>query len=142
MIEKRYLVEKALAEIGLAGSVFDLPPAEQNDVLTQLEGYMGMLQAQGVNVNYQFATRPFEEAANPEESTLADDSGIALMHAEAIYTNLAIRICPMFGKTPSIELKVAAKNAHNAMLTSIVTVAKLQYPCTYPMGAGNRWWRR
>lgn len=144
MIEKRYLVEKALAEIGLAGSAYDLTPEEQTDVLTQLDGYMGTLKAQGVEVGYLFAIPDFETEANPQESTMADDSGIKLMHAEAIYTALAIRICPMFGKQPAPDLKIAFQRAHNAMLTSVAKTVKLEYPTRYPLGAGNRCygWRR
>jgi hypothetical protein len=56
---------------------------------------------------------------------------------EAVYLNLAIRICPAFGKTAAPELRLAAKQAYDALLSRAMQPQPAQLP-SMPAGAGNR----
>lgn len=135
MIKKRYLIDQAMTEIGMGGYQFDASPEEHTDILRQMDAMVAMWSSKGVDVGYNVPT-------DPTDSDLDDDSGIELQHAAAVYKSLAVQICPMYGKQPSILLVKTQEDAYNAMLSSVATKPTRQYPELYPLGAGNRRYRR
>lgn len=135
MIKKRYLIDQAMTEIGMGGYQFDASPEEHTDILRQMDAMVAMWSSKGVDIGYNVPT-------DPTDSDLDDDSGIELQHAAAVYKSLAVQICPMYGKQPSILLIKTQEDAYNAMLSSVATKPTRQYPEHYPLGAGNRRYRR
>lgn len=135
MIKKRYLVDQAMIEIGMGGYQFDASPEEQTDILRQMDAMVAVWSSKGVDIGYVLPI-------NPTDSDLDDDSGIELQHAAAVYKSLAVQICPMYGKQPSILLVKTQEDAYNAMLSSVAVMPERQYPDRYPLGAGNRRFRR
>jgi len=135
MIKKRYLIDQAMTEIGMGGYQFDASPEEHTDILRQMDAMVAMWSSKGVDVGYNVPT-------DPTDSDLDDDSGIELQHAAAVYKSLAVQICPMYGKQPSILLVKTQEDAYNAMLSSVAVMPERQYPDRYPLGAGNRRYRR
>jgi len=121
-----------MSEIGLSGYVFDIESDEIQEALNKLDGYMGVLLSQGVNIGYNF----------PATSVLSDpdeESGIPNYGEMAIWQNLAIRLCPAYGKSPSPALGVSAHQAMNHLMSKIATIPSTRYPTTLPIGRGNRY---
>ncbi len=126
MITKGYLVNEALTELGLASYVFDMQPQDRQSALNKLDDMAG--EWSDINMGYLQPT-------NNGESDQADDSGLTNATKNAVILNLAVRIAPQFGKTPSPETKTAAKQAYNSLPR---TIPPMEYPLHRPIGSGNK----
>ena len=131
MITKFHIVDRAFAEIGLTGYTLNASPEEQQDAIYQLDSMMAEWLSQGVNVSYVLPT-------SPEDALLSDDSGLSMADINGVAKQLAIRICPSYGKTASPHLMGSAAQAKNALWVAHMTVPASRYPATMPVGAGNR----
>lgn len=129
-LTKRQIVEGAFEEIALANYTFDLTPQELQSGLARIEGLLRSWASLGIDTGY---IMPF----TPDVSDLDDDSGMNDMYIEAVRTNGAIRLAPMFGKTVSAETRTAAKSAYERML-SCRPIPQMCLPRGMPRGAGNR----
>lgn len=96
---KRQLVESAYEEIGLASYVFDLNPEQLQSVVKRLDAMMATWAGKGILVGFPVST-------NPDDTTLAQDTGIPDYAAEPIYTNLALRLAPTIGKVVYSSIQV------------------------------------
>lgn len=132
---KGELINEAFAEISLAASVFDLQPEEQETALRRLDTMMATWVQKGARLGYSLPS-------SPDASNLDDDSGLPDWAIEAVYLNLAIRLAPGFGKTPTIETKTNAKTGYDSILWAAAHPIEQQLPSTMPRGAGNKPWRR
>lgn len=123
------LVGLAFAELGLAVYVFDLKAEQKSAALLQLRLMMGEQPWKAV---------PFNKAATPADEGWANPSAIPDEVAQAVYTNLALRMAPGYGKSPSADTRRAATAGLTlvAALTADTPVQEL--PSTLPVGAGNR----
>lgn len=132
---KRQLIEQAFEEIGLASYVYDLTPEQLQSALRRMDAMIGGWNANGIRIGY-----PLPSA--PDLSDIDQDAGVPDFATEALYTNLAVRLAPSFGKTVSPELKAYAKDAYGnlANQTAIPTIER-QLPQTMPRGAGTKPWR-
>lgn len=129
---KRQLVEDAFGTIGLSGYVFNLSPDQQQSALRQLDAMMATWEARGIRLGYLMPT-------SPSESNLNQDSGIPQQAAEAVYTNLGLRLASGIGKVASQELKQIAHQSYQSVATKYgVTMPEMQLPPTMPRGAGNK----
>lgn len=79
--------------------------------------------------------------SNPQDSVLADDSNIPDYATEAIYTNLALRIAPSFGKMVSADTRALAKSSLDALFVRFAFPNEQQFPHGTPAGAGAKSWR-
>lgn len=130
MSKKRYLIDMAFSEIGLSGYVFDQDPEERQEALHKLDGYMAMLKNQGVVIGYNFP-------ASNSVSDLDDESGLPNYAEMAIWQQLALRLCPAYGKTASQILVSSAHQAKAHLMSFIAVVPSTRYPTTLPIGRGN-----
>lgn len=132
---KRQFITQAFEEIGLASYVFDLTPEQLNSALRKMDAMIAGWNANGVRIGYPLP-------ASPEDSDLDEESGVPDFANEAIYLNLALRIAPGLGKTPSAETKQFADMAYNnlANQTALPTLER-QMPVTMPRGQGTKPWR-
>ncbi len=131
MSKKRYLIDMAFSEIGLSGYVFDQDAEERQEALHKLDGYMAMLKNQGVNIGYNFP-------ASNSVSDLDDESGLPNYAEMAIWQQVALRLCPAYGKTASQILVSSAHQAKAHLMSFIATIPATRYPTTLPIGRGNR----
>lgn len=129
---KRQLIEQAFDEIGYADYSFDVQPQQYNTALIKLDAMMDRWLLKGIDLSYPIPT-------NPQDSDLDTDSSIT-NDAEAVYTNLAVRIAPSLGKTVSIELKAAALESYRTLLIAAATPSAMQLPDTTPKGQGSKYW--
>lgn len=131
---KRDLVVQAFEEIGYASYIYDAMPEQLDSVLRSLDSMMATWNALGIRIGYPIPSSPSESDIN--QVTEVTDSAV-----EAIYTNLAIRIGPRFGKSIPQETRQVAKAAYDALLAKLAMPNPMQFPNTVPAGAGNKPWR-
>lgn len=131
---KGQFVKQAFEEIGLASYVFDLQPAQLESARCKLDSMMASWNAKGVRLGYPIPSSPDE--GDLDEQTSVPDAAI-----EAIYTNLAVRLAPSFGKSASPDLKVVAKMSYDTLLARTAVPPEQQMPASMPSGAGNKPWR-
>jgi hypothetical protein len=132
---KRQLVVQAFEEVGYAQYAYDLQPEQLQAGLRRLEALMGTWNGRGIRLGYPLTN-------NPDAAELDVASNIPDASTEAVYTNLAIRIAPIVGKTASAETKQAARSAYTELLSRFTKPQEQQLPATMPAGAGNKPWRQ
>jgi len=128
---KRQFVNQAFIELGLASYQFDLSAEDLQTALRQLDAMMAAWNAIGIRVNYPLP-------GYPDSSDLDDETGVPDAANEAIYANLAIRIAPSFGKIVSVDTKLQARNAYNALASKFAQPGERKLPPNTPIGAGYR----
>lgn len=131
---KRQFVTEAFDSIGLASYVFDLQPEQLQSALRKLDTQMATWNAKGIRLGYPLPS-------SPQDSDLDEETNVPDSAFEAVYTNLAIKIAPSFGKQVAIEIKVAAKQAYDTLLQRATAPIEKQLPSTMPLGAGQKPWR-
>lgn len=127
---KRQFIEQAFEELGLAAYVFDLTPEQIQSALRRLDSMMATWNAKGIRLGYPIPS-------SPQNSNSTDETQVPDAANEAIYTNLALRIAPSFGKTPSTELKGNAKACYDLLLMR-ASLPPEQQLAALPSGAGNK----
>jgi len=130
---KRQFVTQAFEEIGLAAYVFDLNPEQLQSGLRRLDSMMATWNAKGIRLGYPLPS-------SPQDSDLDEQTSVPDSSNEAIYLNLALRIAPSFGKTPSVDTKATAKAAYDNLLSIAAMPMEMRLPGTLPVGAGNKPW--
>lgn len=128
---KRQFVEGAFEEIGLASYVFDLSPEQLESAVRRMDAMMAEWNGKGIRLGYPIP-------GSPQDTDLDDPSNVPDSAWEAITANLALRLAPTMGKTPSVETKITAKNAYNTVLNRACFPPEMQFPGTLPSGAGNK----
>lgn len=130
MWTKRDLIMQAFDELGLAASVYDLPPESLESARRRLDTMMASWAARGIKFGYPLPS-------GPNESDLDDASGLPDLALEAVYTSLAVLIAPSYGKVVSETTKARAREALSALQVRAAMPAEMQMPGTMPAGAGN-----
>lgn len=132
---KRQLVEQAFEEIGLAAYTFDLQPEQLQAGLRRLDSMMATWNNQGIRIGYPLPS-------SPNTSDLNAETGVTDMAIEAITSNLAVRIAPLFGKTVSPDTKANARRAYIALLNYAAQIPERALDhLAIPAGDGNKYWR-
>ena len=132
---KRDIINMAFEEIGLAGYVFDLQPQQLEGALRRLDAMMATWNGKGIRLGYPLPS-------SPGASDLDQDANVSDAALEAMALNLAVRIAPGFGKTPSPDTKASAKNAYNQIIAQSAKPVEMQLDnMSIPSGAGNKGWR-
>ncbi len=131
---KRQFVNQAFEEIGLAAYTFDLQGNQLQSACRKLDAMMAKWNADGIRVGYPMPSSP-EDTDLDTETTVPDAAN------EAIYTNLAIRIAPGFGKVVSKDTISCAKQSYTALISWLKTPPKRRFTPQTPAGAGSKYWR-
>jgi hypothetical protein len=131
---KRQFVTAAFEEIGLAAYVFDMQPEDEQTALRRLDAMMAEWNAKGIRLAYPLP-------GSPEDSLLTEPSQVPDSANEAIITNLALRLTPVYGKQPNAMTLSTAKAGYNTLLSRAAMPGEQQFPDTMPAGAGWKTWR-
>lgn len=127
---KRDVIAQAFSEIGKGSYDFDLQPEDLQTALRKLDAMMATWGgAQGVRIGY---------SGGDGKGDLGADTTVPDWAYEALYLNLALRLCPDYGKTPSPITMMNAKAALDAVRTRTVQPARRQIRGY--AGAGNSRW--
>jgi hypothetical protein len=130
---KRQFVEAAFEECGMASYAFDLTPQMLNSACQRLDSMMAQWNAKGIRLSYPLPP-------NPDDSDLDTPTDVPDSANEAIITNLALRLAPSFGKTPSPLTLSTAKAGYNTLMARAAMPEEMQLPSTMPVGAGQKAW--
>lgn len=126
---KREFIVAALEEIGLT-SAYDLAADELAASLKRLDNMMATWNANGLRLGYPLPDTP--SASNIDDNTNVPDRA-----NEAIVTNLAVKLAPMYGKTVSQDTKVSASQAYRVVANYAVAPLPRAMPNdAVPAGAG------
>lgn len=131
---KRQLVAAAFEELGMAEYVFDLTPDQLQGAVRRLDTVVAEWSGLGIQLGYPFAM-------NPDNANLDSATDVPISSNSAVFCNLAIRIAPSYGKTPSNETKVAAKQGYDILFARASQPPAMQLTADTPLGAGNKRWR-
>ena len=131
---KKQFIIAALDELAISNYEFDISPDELQSCLIKLDAMMAKWNARGIRIGYPIP--PGQSSSSLDDVTNVPDSSI-----EAIYTNLAIRISPSFGKIVSSDTKLCAKEAYNILKSRAASPGQMQLPGEMPAGAGNKNWQ-
>jgi hypothetical protein len=131
---KRQMIEQAFDEIGLASYAFDLTPEQMQSAIRRLDTMMAAWNALGIRLGYPLPS-------SPQDSELDEQTNVPDSANEAIYTNLAIKLAPSYGKQVMPDTKATAKESYNTLLSLAAMPKEQQMPGTMPAGAGNKPWR-
>jgi hypothetical protein len=131
---KRQFIEQAFDEIGLASYVFDLTPEQLQSALRRLDMMMAAWNALGIRLAYPLPS-------SPQDSDLDEQTNVPDSANQAIYTNLAIKLAPSYGKQVLPDTKATAKESYNTLLSRAAMPMEQQLPATMSAGAGNKPWR-
>jgi len=127
---KRQFAEGALEEIGMAAYVFDAQPEQLQSILRRIDAMMAEWNAKGIRLGYPLPSSP--EASDIDAETNVPDSAY-----ETIICNAAVRISPMFGKTPSSLTMRNARRGYGTVLGKAAQPQEMQF-LSMPLGAGNK----
>ncbi len=128
---KRQFIEAALEEIGIASYDFDLSPEQFESALRRLDAMAASWNAKGIRIGYPIPS-------SPELSVLDGETTVPDAANEAIITNLAIKLAPGYGKTPSQDTKTTAKETLATLMALAAFPLEQQLPGSMPSGAGNK----
>lgn len=129
MWTKRDLITKAFEELTLAGSVFDLTPAELNSALALLDTLMAEWVEVGIDVGYTIPDGP--------TSDLDVDSGVVTRCARRVWLNLSVILGAQFGKPVANATIKGARKGYEELLIAATLPEETDVPDAYLSGAGN-----
>lgn len=127
---KQQIIEEAFDAAGLSSYIFNMKPEDYQSALRKLDTMMATWYARGILL-------PYPQSMDPADSDLDTDTNLPDWSVEAVYSNLALRISPAFGKTVSLELKMTAIDAFRDLQRKFSKPESMQFPETLPRGAGN-----
>lgn len=128
---KQELINQGLTEIGKNPNIFNIDPDDMQSCLRNLDSMMATWNNRGIRLGYALPS-------STASSELDTPSNIPDWANEAVYLNLAVRIAPSFGKTPSAETKLAARTALSTLPNQAAFPPEQQYKTWVPSGAGNK----
>jgi len=127
---KRQLVEAAFEEAGMAAFAFDLTAQQMQSAITRLDSMMAAWDAtDGIRIGYNVSATP-----DPD-----DLSGIPDTANEAVFTGLAIRLAPSYGKQISMDTRNVFRQGFEQLKIASAMPEPMQIPAGYPIGAGHRY---
>ena len=129
---KREIITQAFGELGLASYVFNLTAEELQDAMRRLDTMMGIWTTRNIIFDPVYPQPATYGTGDLEDDTNAPDDAL-----EPMYLNLAIRLAPSFGKTPSPDTRAAAKAGYTTMLGQYVVGAQVSLKGTIK-GAGAK----
>lgn len=129
----RQFVEAAQEEIGVAAYNFDMGPEQMASAAKRMNAMLAEWNAKGIRLGATLYS-------NPDDIDLDANSNVSDNANEAIITNLALRIAPMFGKAPMQDTRATARRSYDAMVLAFSQPIEMQLP-SMPSGAGNKPWR-
>jgi hypothetical protein len=131
---RRQFISGAFEELGLAAYVFDMTPEQFQSAARRLDSMLLEWNARGLRLGPNIS-------GSVDGADLDTDMGLPDMANEAVITNLAIRLAPSYGKTPSPDTKATARGALNTVYARLAQPVEMQLPTGTPLGAGNKPWR-
>ena len=120
------VVKLALLDILVETDEGSIEASDYADAFKVLNNYMASLELRNIRLGYSSVSNNADEVTVPE--------GVI----EGIAANLAIRLAPMYGVTPSPELHQKARDGAKDIRFAGQHIARTSYPSNLPVGQGQR----
>lgn len=130
---KRQIVEMVFEEAGLTGDEFDHTPEESATVMRRMDGMMGELKLQGIDLGYNFP-------AIFGGGDLSDALGIPDETINTMAIWVALRAFPALGKTMTAESRLAFTQGMIAIRAAYAVIPERSLPAATIRGAGAKPW--
>lgn len=117
---KDEIIKQAFGEIGLAAYVFDLTPEDLEDAVRILDSMMAQWIKNGIVFD-----PPYPATVSPGGGSLSVATNAPPEAVAPMYYNLAVRLAPSNGKTPSPETMRNARDGYSLLAQSI-TIPEIQ----------------
>lgn len=131
-VAKRYFVQRAFTEIGIANYNFDLQPDELQMALNTLDEMMAEWAGVGIDIGGWLFP------ASVTDSNLNDLMFVPDTNMTAIWSNLSLRLAAPKGKTVQAATIKMAGESYDALVLKRIKIPSSQYPSIMPFGQGNR----
>jgi hypothetical protein len=118
-------IQGAYEQLRIWGLTSSVTPVESELALKRLNGLLLHWENQGIYLGWNIGA-----------DDVNDESGLPDWAQEAVFTNLAIKLMPVFGKTASREQAQEAAETYEAI--TLKCYDNMEYPDTMPVGAGNQ----
>ena len=119
------LVQGAYEQLKIWGLTVSAVPEETQLALKRLNGMLLHWESKGIYLGWVVG----DDSPN-------DESGLPDWAQEAVFTNLALKLMPAYGKTPT---QLDVMQARESLLAiSLSDFSNMEYPDTMPVGAGNQ----
>jgi hypothetical protein len=125
---KSDIIEDAYSKIRLSGLTTSPGPRENQLALRRLEMLAAILEAKGIDVDYNLEDDP----------DTGSESGLLLAYQDAFSSNLALKLCNDYGKEPPMMLVMEARGGMSLLYSKTITVDRVEYPTRQPIGSGNK----
>ena len=122
------IVNLAYSLMEISGLTVTAGPEDLELALDRLESMMAEFLIKTIDVGYYFENEP----------DLATPHNIDYALTYPVGCNLAVRLCPDFGKTPNPVLLAMQKSGYSVLLGVTTSVSHTNYPSRMPVGSGNR----
>lgn len=132
MTTRASILSRAFGRIGIGQYEFDIEPDERAMARAELTAMLEEWGQNGVALGYVEPAEADNDAVDIQTPSWA--SG-------AIWNNLALRLAPEFGKTPSPQLTREARNGYNLAVGKTMDIPRQSSPGTTIRGAGDRFYR-
>lgn len=129
MTTKADLINGAYSQLRISGITVQPTPEDNTLALNRLENMMAEFSDPGRNICVGYA---FED--DPDLNTLHN---VERQYWYALECNLAMRLVPDFGKTPSQALIAFQQSGYSFLSASTAPRRQTQYPSRMPRGSGN-----
>ena len=127
---KKELINLAFEEIGIAYYSFDIQPEQYISALKRLDSLISVWQSKDLELLYVLSN-PITGASLEDEAILSDEA------IKPAYSNLALDLCPMFGKNPSIINLKNANQSYKALVAANVSTNEVKRD-RYVLGGGYK----
>ena len=126
---KEDVIKQSFSEIGKGAYEFDLQPEDMQNALRKLDAMLSAWSgAYGIRLGY---------AGGDGKGSIGASTTVPDWAYESLYLNLAVKLCPDYGKTPSPVTVKGAKEALDMVRNRMVIPATRSI--SGYAGAGNSW---
>lgn len=129
---KSYFVENGIAELGLAGAVYDMEPEDLERISNRLDAYLAELEVKGARVP------GWSYADTPDVANLATIVNVPAHLVNLVILSAAIIAAPSIGKNLSSITVAQLKMSRDSMLYANKTIPRMQRNTNMPVGSGNQ----
>lgn len=131
---KAYFVQEGIAELGLAGAVYDMQPEDIERICNRLDANLAELETKGARIP------GWSYADTPNVSNSATEVNVPTGLVNLLILSAAIVAAPSIGKNLSSVTVAQLKLARDNLLYRGRSIPQYQRNTNMPVGSGNQVW--
>lgn len=131
---KAYFVQEGIAELGLAGAVYDMQPEDIERICNRLDANLAELETKGARIP------GWSYSDSPSVSNSATEVNVPTGLVNLIILSAAIVAAPSIGKNLSSVTVAQLKLARDNLLFFGKKIPEYHRPSNMPVGSGRQIW--